>query len=202
MAQFEIGGDATRISTLATDQAANHAKFNAIMEQVKTNVATVLGLWDGATGTEFAQVSTLVHELGHTLGLRHGGAAATAANPSPNCKPNYQSVMNYFFQVRGFLITPATPTTAVRLTVNGVPQGPVLDFSRQVLNPLFEKNLTETAITDAASNQQGVSFAHLGIRTGGMQAQPAGCLEPAGARCDQLDRIGVVSEAAVIAQPA
>ena len=116
------------------------------------DLAVTLGLWDGATGTEFAQVSTLVHELGHTLGLRHGGAAATAANPSPNCKPNYQSVMNYFFQVRGFLITPATPTTAVRLTVNGVPQGPVLDFSRQVLNPLFEKNLTETAITDAASN--------------------------------------------------
>lgn len=29
------------------------------------------------------------HELGHTLGLNHGGAEAT------NCKPNYPSIMNY-----------------------------------------------------------------------------------------------------------
>ncbi|GIG65908.1 MAG TPA: WXG100 family type VII secretion target [Phytomonospora sp.] len=45
---FEIGGDATKIAGLATDQATHHGKFNGIMEQVKTNVATVLGLWDGA----------------------------------------------------------------------------------------------------------------------------------------------------------
>jgi uncharacterized repeat protein (TIGR01451 family) len=32
---------------------------------------------------------SLLHELGHTLGLRHGGSG------SDNCKPNYVSVMNY-----------------------------------------------------------------------------------------------------------
>lgn len=32
---------------------------------------------------------TIMHELGHTLGLMHGGAE------SRNCKPNYLSVMNY-----------------------------------------------------------------------------------------------------------
>lgn len=74
MAQFEIGGDATKIATLATDQATNHAKFNAIMEQVKTNVATVLGLWDGAGqpdhkavmdkyGTEFQMMQDALNKM-------------------------------------------------------------------------------------------------------------------------------------------
>jgi uncharacterized repeat protein (TIGR01451 family) len=35
---------------------------------------------------------TTLHELGHTLGLRHGG------DENHNCKPNYVSVMNYNLQ--------------------------------------------------------------------------------------------------------
>lgn len=35
---------------------------------------------------------TIMHELGHTLNLRHGG------NVDANCKPNYVSVMNYDHQ--------------------------------------------------------------------------------------------------------
>ncbi|SPH18794.1 hypothetical protein DEA8626_02339 [Defluviimonas aquaemixtae] len=42
---------------------------------------------------------TLMHELGHNLGLRHGGDDAI------NCKPNYLSVMNYAFQREGLLPT-------------------------------------------------------------------------------------------------
>jgi hypothetical protein len=47
----------------------------------------------------------LVHELGHNLGLLHGGSSMRARDPSlgpgdldveaKNCKPNYVSVMNY-----------------------------------------------------------------------------------------------------------
>ncbi len=47
-------------------------------------------------GTDYMQAATLAHELGHTFQLRHGGAAT-----EPNCKPNYLSVMNYLFQLRG-----------------------------------------------------------------------------------------------------
>jgi hypothetical protein len=36
--------------------------------------------------------NTFMHELGHTLGLSHGGAIEDAET---NCKPNYLSVMNY-----------------------------------------------------------------------------------------------------------
>jgi hypothetical protein len=41
------------------------------------------------------QATTLMHELGHNLGLHHGG------NESTNYKPNYLSVMNYTYQLRG-----------------------------------------------------------------------------------------------------
>jgi hypothetical protein len=43
----------------------------------------------GFAGTTDQQAGTLMHELGHTLGLRHGG------HDNVNCKPNYRSVMSY-----------------------------------------------------------------------------------------------------------
>jgi hypothetical protein len=42
-----------------------------------------------------AQAGTLMHEVGHNLGLEHGGADAL------KYKPNYLSVMNYAFQLTG-----------------------------------------------------------------------------------------------------
>lgn len=42
------------------------------------------------------QGSTLMHEFGHNLGLRHGGFENL-----PNYKPNYVSVMNYMYQLVG-----------------------------------------------------------------------------------------------------
>jgi hypothetical protein len=47
------------------------------------------------TATEDIEVGTFIHELGHNLGLRHGGTDHV------NYKPNYLSVMNYFFQLGG-----------------------------------------------------------------------------------------------------
>ncbi len=47
------------------------------------------------TVTENMNVGTFIHELGHDLGLTHGGT------DSVNYKPNYLSVMNYFFQFDG-----------------------------------------------------------------------------------------------------
>jgi hypothetical protein len=41
------------------------------------------------------QVGTFLHELGHDLGLQHGGG-----DPF-NSKPNYPSIMNYLFQLTG-----------------------------------------------------------------------------------------------------
>jgi hypothetical protein len=41
------------------------------------------------------QASTIMHELGHNLGLRHGGYEER------NNKPNYLSIMNYMYQLEG-----------------------------------------------------------------------------------------------------
>jgi hypothetical protein len=44
-----------------------------------------LGGWKSQTGTTEEQAGTFLHELGHNLGLRHGGSdnVGTAANPLP-----------------------------------------------------------------------------------------------------------------------
>ena len=67
------------------------------------------------------QAGTLLHELGHTLGLHHGG------NEEKNCKPNYISVMNYAFQTNN--------TVASRS----------LDYSEGKLRELNELGLSEEA---------------------------------------------------------
>jgi hypothetical protein len=69
-----------------------------------------------------------MHETGHSIGLTHGGfyydnqlAGSYVPTIEPNCKPNFQSVMNYFFQVD---------------LLDGVP-----DYSEQQLDPLNEGSL-------------------------------------------------------------
>ena len=84
------------------------------------------GFDDGSgrpVGTDYMQAATLVHELGHTFQLRHGGAKT-----EPNCKPNYLSVMNYLFQLRG-------------LRRNSGP--PAVDFSAQQFGTLREESLSD-----------------------------------------------------------
>ncbi|OLF17655.1 hypothetical protein BU204_10590 [Actinophytocola xanthii] len=54
-----------------------------------------LGGFAGGNGTTRHQAGTFVHELGHTLGLAHGGGDGV------NHKPNYLSAMNYNFQLSG-----------------------------------------------------------------------------------------------------
>jgi len=73
-------------------------------------------------GTIQAEAGTLMHEIGHTYGLTHGGtfypgggvttsgalagqqnnAPFVAPNYALNCNPAFLSSMNYLFQIRGF----------------------------------------------------------------------------------------------------
>lgn len=82
-------------------------------------------------GTDYMQAATLMHESGHNFELTHAGPPQIPREP--NCKPNYLSVMNYLFQLRGLL------------DANGVPQ---LDYSRQALAGIFETTLFDAPFTD------------------------------------------------------
>lgn len=79
---------------------------------------------DHDVGTVRQQAATLMHELGHNLNLRHGGGDCT------NYKPNYLSIMNYWFQFSGIL------------------PGGGLDYSRVALPDLDERNVGGTGQLD------------------------------------------------------
>jgi hypothetical protein len=71
-------------------------------------------------------MGTFMHELGHTLGLRHGGG------DNVQYKPNYYSVMNYSFQVPGGQNNPTLARGSWRLM-----------YSHYALPPLNEFKLNE-----------------------------------------------------------
>src|SRR5215469_3901072 len=97
-----------------------------------------LGLWrsdvaaDDQVGSVRTQAGTFMHELGHNLGLKHGGGDNT------NCKPNFQSVMNYLFQVR---LLPGFDGLAH------------VDYSGQILPDLNEGSLDESPGIGAAATK-------------------------------------------------
>jgi hypothetical protein len=86
---------------------------------------------------DYALGRVVMHELGHTLDLQHGGA------DSINFKPNYVSVMNYGFQT-------ATAQTNPQVA---------LDYSREKLADLFESALNEQAGIDS-THSRGIAMIH------------------------------------------
>ncbi len=83
----------------------------------------ILSLGTFAAVTDMQTAGTFMHELGHALGLDHGG------NDGVNNKPNYLSIMNYLWQFSGINRGGAF----------------VLDYSRVALAVLKEAGLNETA---------------------------------------------------------
>lgn len=81
-----------------------------------------LGRWDVTGGTPDQQAGTFMHEMGHNLGLHHGGG------DDINCKPNYLSVMSYTRQNTGAYVSRRP-----------------LDYSRTALPTLNEGALDERA---------------------------------------------------------
>ena len=64
-----------------------------------------LGGWTPAGGTVAQQQGLFMHELGHGLGLGHGGVFQDPVNGPTNYKPNHLSVMNYTWTVPALVAT-------------------------------------------------------------------------------------------------
>ena len=126
----------------------------------------------GAPGWAFSvseQAGTFMHELGHNLGLRHGGL------DNENHKPNYLSVMSYSYQING-------------LRMGGVDGN--YDYSRFELASLDESSLNEWAGLNPVSgiNEAGLAAYDTRICDGG------GCTwDSNAANNTDFNRNGVVS---------
>jgi len=83
----------------------------------------------GGARTDFQVASTIMHELGHNLNLSHGGSMTDA---TMNYKPNYNSIMNYQYQLQGIDTDCKVPG-----------EGTVMDFSHGTRPSLNEGLLLE-----------------------------------------------------------
>ncbi|MFM0583945.1 YSIRK signal domain/LPXTG anchor domain surface protein [Streptococcus suis] len=84
-----------------------------------------------------AVAGTFMHELGHTLGLGHGGDDHT------NGKPNHLSVMNYLFQLSGLVYSKTNFEHWVDFLFGEKEAYKRLNFSEYALPALDEKALRE-----------------------------------------------------------
>jgi len=104
-----------------------------------------LGSWTNFEGTVREQAGTFMHELGHNLGLRHGG------DDEQLYEPNYLSVMNYAYQTNGLIERQA----------NGTYQMGVLNYS--IFGNIIP-NLVETSLNEQTGMGGAPPFDTYGIR--------------------------------------
>jgi hypothetical protein len=120
-----------------------------------------------------AQGGTFMHELGHNLGLNHGGPLFSAGNATVvdqvklNYKPNYLSVMNYNHQILG--VSSADPNCAPGDYVCKItPVKTRLDYSSftpgVTPNALDENNGTEANGINLGNNDIGYAWCS-GVQT-------------------------------------
>jgi len=110
---------------LFTHSLALGSTISGVAEKFGDNFIVSLGGWTNNVGSVNEQAGTLMHELGHNLGLDHGGS------DSINFTPDYLSVMNYEHQVVGIVTRTSTG------------DGTRFDYARVALSTLDENNLNE-----------------------------------------------------------
>ena len=98
-------------------------RFSGCGETFGNDFYISFGGWNGGGPTVQQEAGTIMHELGHNLRLDHSGNEGNQRDV--NHKPNYLSIMNYAFTLRGIL-----PSNR-------------LDYSRNDLPDLNENSLDE-----------------------------------------------------------
>lgn len=102
--------------------------------------------------TQDMQVGTFIHELGHNLGLKHGGSDHV------NYKPNYLSVMNYSFQFGGVPLSAGgsyfgySDTATIALNERSLSEPTGLGASASKYKTIYYCGTTKTTTPGAASN--------------------------------------------------
>lgn len=71
---------------------------SGVAEPIGNDFVVTLGSSSFQYNNVDQQQGTLMHELGHNLGLHHGGPDDGVNDHTVNCKPNYPSVMSYIRQ--------------------------------------------------------------------------------------------------------
>jgi len=104
------------------------------------------------------QAAIFMHELGHTLGLDHGGDEAI------NCKPQYLSVMNYVYTYNRFALIDSTAPTLLNAPdgldlnhdgrVDTIRVQRRLDYSRGQMAALDEDSLDENSGIDGPTTMR------------------------------------------------
>jgi hypothetical protein len=105
-------------------------------------------------GDDDQVAATFMHELGHNLGLRHGGG------DNDNCKPNYISVMNYTFQFKKIVTTRVIDYSPVELaTLNEASLSEALGLGpNAALLPVGTKTAFGPTLVKVISTTGGISW--------------------------------------------
>jgi hypothetical protein len=156
---FHYGLFANRFET------ANNASSGLSLGTGATFIVTLAGPYPAYIKKEDIVPGTLMHELGHNLGLDHSGFTRGSdgkpvGNNEDNYRPHYFSVMNYNYQMTPF-------------TVGGVTS---LDYARHEVAGISENRVDEEVAfvpkpPKRASDSELMSFSNLRLCTN--QAQDA-----------------------------
>jgi hypothetical protein len=122
-----------------------------------------LGNWSTPGGTVQQQAGTIMHELGHNLGLMHGG------NEDLNRKPNYLSIMSYTYQLGGLRVNGTSGVVDYsRVRIASVSEGAVNEVNGfAAISPTTEADLAAYQVVINGAWRSGTASANLDFNGNG-----------------------------------
>lgn len=123
----------TQESSQVNHPWSESCKSSGIADNIPGQCFIVANQGLGVNVEDVTVSGTFMHELGHTLGLKHGG------QDHENYKPNYLSIMNYSFQLQG--LNPTKEINYSDYKLNDIDENAIDEF-----NPLDSNLLTPTGL--------------------------------------------------------